>query len=157
GYANPFTDGAASQYPAWFAGDPSTLDVTDNPNIEGGGYITAEDYGMILLMHLRGGVCGGNRVLSDAAVARMQQDRIGAVYGGSTKRALLQGYGLGWWTDRTQPGVVVDIGLYGATPWLDVPRGYGAMILIEGNSAMGARLWLRTKPILDEIFDAAAF
>ena len=154
GYTNQFTDGAASKYPEWFTGDPATLNVTDNPNIEGGGYINVEDYGKILLMHLRGGMCGSTRVLSDAAVALMQRDRIGAVYGGSTNRALVQGYGLGWWTDRTNPGVVADIGLYGATPWLDVARGYGAMILIEANSAAGARLWLRTKPLLDAMFDS---
>ena len=152
GYTNQFTDGAASRYPEWFNGNPATLNVTDNPNIEGGGYMTAEDYGKILLMHLRGGMCGSARVLSDAAVARMQEDRIGVVYGGSTGRALLDGYGLGWWTDRAHPGVIADIGLYGATPWLDVPRGYGAIILIQGNSAAGASLWLRTKPILDGIF-----
>ena len=156
GYTNQFTDGAASGYPAWFTGDPSTLNATDNPNIEGGGYIDAEDYGKILLMHLRGGMCGSNRVLSDTAVARMQQDRIAAAYGGTTNTAVLQGYGLGWWIDRSHPGVVADIGLYGATPWLDVARGYGAMILIEGNSTIGAQLWLETKPILDGMFDAAS-
>jgi CubicO group peptidase (beta-lactamase class C family) len=157
GYTNQFNDGAASGYPTWFTGDPSTLNKTDNPNIEGGGYISAEDYGKILLMHLRGGMCGSTRVLSEAAAARMQQDRIGSVYGGVTNKALLQGYGLGWWIDRSHPGVVADIGLYGATPWIDVPRGYAAMILIEGNSTIGGQLWMQTKPILDAIFDAAHF
>ena len=76
----------------------------------------------------------------------MQQDRIAAAYGGTTNRALRQGYGLGWWIDRSHPGVVADIGLYGATPWLDVARGYGAMILIEGNSTIGAQLGSRRSP-----------
>jgi hypothetical protein len=72
-----------------------------------------------------------------------------------TNKELLQGYGLGWWLDLAHPGVVADIGLYGATPWLDVHRGCGAMILIEGNSTMGGQLWLATKPVLDAMFDAA--
>jgi CubicO group peptidase (beta-lactamase class C family) len=157
GYTNQFTGGGARNYPAWFTGDPATLNHTDNPNIEGGAYIDAEDYGKILLMHLRGGVCGDTRVLSDSAVARMQRDRIGEVYGGSTNVPTLQGYGLGWWVDRSHAGVVADIGLYGATAWLDVPRGYGVMILLEANSTIGGELLLRTKPVLDAIFDAAHF
>ena len=154
GYTNQFSGGARG-YPRSFDGNPANITVTDNPNIEGGGYITAADYGKILLMHLRGGLCGDTRVLSDSAVARMQEDRIGEVYDGVTNSELLQGYGLGWWIDRSHPGVVADIGLYGATPWLDTQRGYGAMILIEGNSTIGGQLWLATKPILDAMFDAA--
>ena len=79
------------------------------------------------------------------------------VYGGSTNVPTLQGYGLGWWVDRSHAGVVADIGLYGATAWLDVPRGYGVMILLEANSTIGGELLLRTKPVLDAIFDAAHF
>ena len=56
---------------------------------------------------------------------------------------------------RTEASGYADIGLYGATPWLDTQRGYGAMILIEGNSTIGGQLWLATKPILDAMFDAA--
>lgn len=154
GYTNQFS-GVSRGYPSSFNGDAANAISTDNPSIEGGGYITAADYGKILLMHLRGGLCGSNRVLSDSSVVRMQQDRIGQVYGGVTNKAALQGYGLGWWVDRAHPGVVADIGLYGATAWLDANRGYGVMILMEGNSAIGGNLWLATKPMLDAMFDAA--
>jgi CubicO group peptidase (beta-lactamase class C family) len=153
GYTNPFAGGGTQGYPSWFTGDASAIPATENPNIEGGGYITVEDYGKILLMHLRGGMCGNTRVLSEAAVTRMQQDRIGEVYGGVTDNAVLQGYGMGWWIDRAHPGVFADIGFYGATPWLDTRRGYGAMILIEGTGPQGAALWVATKPILDSIID----
>ena len=47
--------------------------------------------------------------------------------------------------------------MYGATPWLDVQRGYGARILIEGTGPIGGSLWMQTKPILDGILDAAHF
>jgi CubicO group peptidase (beta-lactamase class C family) len=154
GYTNEFS-AATRGYPASFNGDTANAVHTDNPSIEGGGYITAADYGKILLMHLRGGMCGTNRVLEDSSVVRMQQDRIGQVYGGVTNKGPLQGYGMGWWIDRAHPGVVADIGLYGATAWLDTTRGYGVMILIEGNSTIGGNLWLTTKPMLDATFDAA--
>lgn len=154
GYTNQFSGGTHG-YPSSFNGDPGDVVHTDNPNIEGGGYIAAADYGKILLMHLRGGQCGSTQVLSQAAVARMQEDRIAEVYHGVTGKPVLEGYGLGWWIDRSHPGVVTDIGFYGATPWLDVGRGYGAMILIEGNGPLGSQLWAATKPILDSMFDAA--
>lgn len=154
GYTNQFAGGTRG-YPSSFHGRPSDVLATDNPNIEGGAYATAEDYGKLLLMFLRGGTCGETRVLSDSAVARMEADRIGTVYGGSTSVPALQGYGMGWWIDRNHPGVIADPGFYGAVPWIDRNRGYGAFIAIEGNSTQGTALWARTKPILDSIVDAA--
>jgi CubicO group peptidase (beta-lactamase class C family) len=159
-YAMTFGSGgdlaSALSYPDFFQGDIANLPQTDNPNIEGGGYATAADYARVLLMHLRGGVCDGGRVLSQEAVARMQQDRILEAYGASTPNANLQGYGLGWWIDRQHPGVFADGGAYGAAPWLDLSRNYGAIILLEANSALGRALFAATKPILDAIFDQAA-
>ena len=161
GYSNHFLDSISLEgplagliYPPDFTGDPATLPVTENPNIEGGAYTTVRDYGELLLMHLRGGVCGNRRVLSEASVARMQEDRIGDVYGGSTGSSELSGYGLGWWIARERPGLVVDDGAYGATAWLDVGRGYGAVILIEDEFGSGSRLRDATQPIMDAIIDA---
>jgi hypothetical protein len=94
-------------------------------------------------------------VLSEAAVARMQADRIMMVYNGSTTSATLQGYGMGWWVDRMNPGVVVDPGAYGAIAWLDNKREYGAFIVLEATSALGSELLGKAKPALDGIFDAA--
>ena len=59
-----------------FQGDPANLPSSDNPNVERGLYIDAADYGKLLLMHLRDGQCDGGRVLSEAAVRRMREDRI---------------------------------------------------------------------------------
>jgi len=84
-------------YPRAFDADPTTLAPTDNPNMEGGAYITAPDYAELLLMHLRGGRCGDRQVLSSAAIDRMHADRIGQVYGGSVGT---MGYGMGWWINR---------------------------------------------------------
>jgi CubicO group peptidase (beta-lactamase class C family) len=156
GYTNQYEQATLSTlglgavaYPGFFTGDVSTLPKTDNPSIEGGAYVQARDYGKILLMHLRGGLCGSTRVLSEAAVARMQEDRIGEVYGGSTGRDTLAGYGMGWWVDRAHPGVVVDPGAYGAVAYLDNTRGYGVFIAVEQSVG---DLVAATKPALDALF-----
>lgn len=153
GYTNQFAK-AGLAYPAFFDGDPSLLPETDNPNIEGGAYINVEDYATLLLMHLRGGLCGDKRVLSEDAVERMQADRI-SVYGGSTPDPSRAGYGFGWWVDRDAP-VVVDPGAYGAVAALDLGRGYGVFIALESASDVGVSLFDEVKPALDSAFDAAA-
>ncbi len=102
---------------------------TDNPNLEGGAYVTTGDYGALLLMHLRDGMCGDNRVLSAESLDRMHSDRIMA---GS-------GYGMGWWVDR-ENGRITDGGLYGTVPWLDLEDGYGAYLVVEADSPTGNAL-----------------
>jgi CubicO group peptidase (beta-lactamase class C family) len=170
GYANQFAKatqlgglGAALRYPSFFQGDTANLPATENPNVEGGLYTTVEDYGKVLLMHLRGGECEGGRVLSQGAVARMRVDRILETYNGTTAGMAgrtnggggLDGYGMGWWIDRTHPGVFADPGLYGSFPWLDLTRGYGAFLAIEANGDVGGALWQSVKPDLDAVFAAA--
>ncbi|HVU04094.1 MAG TPA: serine hydrolase [Polyangiaceae bacterium] len=168
GYGNQFTqafssggapDGGGSladalAYPPFFQGDPANLHPTTNPSIEGGLYTTAGDYGKVLLMHLRGGLCDGKRVLSEQAVARMQEDRIGEKYQGKTPSPDLEGYGLGWWIDRNHPGVFADPGAYGAVPWLDLSRDYAAFLVIEKDAGVGAQLFTMVKPVLDDVFDS---
>ena len=117
-----------------FDGDVTKLVPTDNPNMEGGAYITTGDYAKLLLMQLRGGMCGDEQVLSQASLDRMQSDRIGAVYGGETQTG--SGYGMGWWVDRTS-GLLTDPGAFGAMPWLDLEDGYGAYLVIESDAATG--------------------
>lgn len=150
GFNNHFvqypTGGGVLGYPIGFDGDPETLEPTENPNMEGGLYTSVRDYGELLLMHLRGGTCGGNRVLSEESVWRMQEDRIQQVYDGSAGRG--QGYGMGWWVSRDRPGWVSDGGAYGSFPWIDNERGYAAFSVIEGNSGVGSQLAF---DILDEI------
>jgi CubicO group peptidase (beta-lactamase class C family) len=144
---------SALSYPTFFQGDAANLDPSDNPSIEGGAYTTARDYGKILLMHLRGGICDHGRVLAKESVSRMQEDRIAEAYNGTTGVDAFSGYGLGWWIDREDKGVFVDSGAYGAMPWLDVPRGYGAVILIEGSTPQGRAMMADVKPLLDAVFD----
>lgn len=160
GYNNHFIQFTAApfEYPEAFGGDPSTLQPTENPNMEAGVYITAGDYGELLLMHLRGGVCGENQVLSQEALDRMHSDRILDVYGGD---AIVgersdgevgqgqQGYGMGWWVDRGT-GMISDGGAYGSVPWLDLGDGYGAYLVIEADSLTGQSLAGELKPIVEQ-------
>jgi len=145
-------EGALS-YPTFFGGDPENLGPTQNPSVEGGAYTDVRSYGEILLMHLRGGVCPNGRVLSEASVARMQQDRIGTVYGGSTGDSDMPGYGLGWWVSRDEPGVVADAGAFGALPFLDTERGYGVMVIVESTNDATSGLRAKLQPIVERILD----
>ena len=74
-------------YPTMFDADPATLLPTDNPNMEGGAYITTGDYAKLLLMHLRGGMCGDTQVLSQDALDRHARRPHGEVYGGAARPA----------------------------------------------------------------------
>ena len=150
GFNNHFSQIATEgfRYPRTFDGDPSVLADTDNPNIEGGAYVTTGDYGKLLLMHLRGGVCGDEQVLSAESLARMHTDRIGDVYGGDAYRPG-SGYGMGWWVGR-QTGYISDGGAYGSVPWLDLDDGYGAFLVIEADSTTGNELAAQLQPIIDE-------
>jgi CubicO group peptidase (beta-lactamase class C family) len=157
GYTNPFNQAGVSllAYPN-FDADRSKLPVSSNPSLEGGGYVTAPDFAKLLLMHLRGGKCGDQRVLSEAAVTAMQKDRV-AAYGGTPSAgtaavgaAAATGYGFGWWISAQG---LSDPGLYGAYPFLDVGRGYGVILMLEANGAVGSRIGVVLKPSLDALFD----
>lgn len=156
GYTNQFGRQPFG-YPTFFEADADKLPPTENPSIEGGAYVTAPDYGKLLWMHLRGGKCGDTQVLSEAAVARMQKDRVGGKDGYAPEvgtRGTIPGYGLGWWVDDAQ-GYIADPGAYGAYPVIDAKRGYAYFIVIELTTEVGAKLALATKPVLDEIFSSA--
>jgi CubicO group peptidase (beta-lactamase class C family) len=86
-------------YPVAFGGDPDSVTASDNPNIEGGAHITAADYGKLLLMHLRGGMCGDSQVFTQASLDTMHADRVASAYNGDAS-APDTGYGMGWWVNR---------------------------------------------------------
>lgn len=146
GYNNHWASAGGFDYPDDF--DPDALPPTDNPQTEGGGYITAPDYAELLLMHLRGGVCDGGRVMSEEAVARAHADRVASAYGENA--TVSPGYGLGWWVNR-ETGIISDGGAYGSQPWLDVENGYGAFLVIEAGSGLGSQMYDELAPLLETI------
>ncbi len=139
-YNNHFTQlgPGGFDYPTEFNSDPTTLAPTANPSMEGGAYVTTGDYGKLLLMHLRGGDCNGQQVLSPEALDRMHSDRLSEAYDGNAGGPGT-GYGMGWWVDRST-GRISDAGAYGSVPWLDLEDGYGAFLVIEATSGTGNEL-----------------
>jgi CubicO group peptidase (beta-lactamase class C family) len=132
-----FNNRVGFDYPADFDGDPAVLSPTDNPSPGAGAYIAAPDYAQLMLMQLRGGMCGDERVLSGDAVERMLADRIGTVYGGDTGGD--NGYGMGWWVERAS-GRRIAYGGFGATPMLDPDNGFGVYLVTESNGETGRGL-----------------
>lgn len=149
GYTNHWASlaGGSTDYPSAYSGDPSQLEATENPNIEGGVYTTVPDYAALLLMYLRSGACPNGQVLSQTAIDEMHVDRIGAVYSGDA-RSGDNGYGIGWWVDRTT-GRVFNDGAYGSQAWLDLEGGYGAYLVVEDGP--GKRFKTEIEPLLDEL------
>ncbi len=157
GYNNHFaqlleTGRGNFDYPLQFAGDPNNLLPTENPNMEGGLYTTTGDYGKLLEMHLNGGRCENGRVLSEASVERMQENRIFDVWGGRTGTGW-EGYGLGWWVDTDAWGVRTDGGAYGSFPWLDRDRRYAAFLVLEASAGLGTNLGLATVPSIEDALE----
>lgn len=134
GYSNYISQmGNGIDYPPEFGGDPSTLVITDNPNIEAGAYATPKAFAELLLMYLSEGNCGdGHQVLSPQAIDRMVTDRVATIYDGQAAPGL--GYGLGWWIDR-ESGLAYSVGAYGAVPALQLDEGFGFYLVLEANDA----------------------
>ncbi len=167
-FAQAVSTGGPFGYPTGFRGDPATLQPTDNPNMEGGVYVSPRDYAELVRMHLRGGVCDGGRVLSEESVERMHADRVVSTYDadlgpdddeeasegdpGTSSEFTYRGYGLGWWV--LDDGVIEDAGAYGAVPWIDLDRGYGAYLVVEATSSKGRDLARAIRPIIAEEVDA---
>jgi len=150
-YAQIVSPQGAFAYPPQFDGSPAALKSTDNPNMEGGAYISPKDYASLLLMHLRGGRCGDEQVLSTAAVDRMHADRLKPAFNGTASGG--QGYGLGWWVSPEDPQRIQDGGSFGSVPWLDLGRGYGAYVVIEDTARAGEQLARKVRPLIETAID----
>jgi CubicO group peptidase (beta-lactamase class C family) len=120
-----FTFGNPWESPTSFTGSVESLAGTTNPNIEGGAITNMADYAKLLQVHLNGGFCEGTQVLSEASIASMQVDRGGVVATNATP------YGMGWWIQTSNPGVLTDPGAFGAVSFIDVNRGIGGYMAID--------------------------
>jgi CubicO group peptidase (beta-lactamase class C family) len=143
-YNNPWFqlpfDPTTFGYPA-VGGDPvSMLAPTENPSIMGGAYTTADDLAVLLLMHLRDGMCGDERVLSTESLERMHEDRIARVYDGDSEftdaegnaTGEVWGYGMGFPIDR-ETGRPATASPFGQQAWLDLDEGYAVLLLLEAS------------------------
>jgi CubicO group peptidase (beta-lactamase class C family) len=155
GYNNHFIQFSGDDsvaYPRDFMANPENLSPTENPNMEGGLWTTTRDYGELLLMQLRGGTCGENRVLSEQSVDKMLSNRIFDAYGGTAGRGG-GGYGFGWWTWPEPSAIRVDPGAYGSYPWIDRERGYAAFLIVEDRSSTGSDIAAGLIPAIESAID----
>ncbi len=120
--------------------------------MEGGAYMTTGDYAKLLLMHLRGGMCGDTQVLSQDALDQTHADRIGEVYGGVPGPASATAWAGG---SIATSGRISDPGAYGAVPWLDLEAGYGAYLVIEDDVITGNILAFQLYDLIDSAIAAA--
>ena len=137
-------------YPSQFQGDPANVESSANPNIEAGGHISPVDYAELLLMHLRGGTCNENQVLTQESLDSMYTDRLSTIADGSFAGGNV-GYGMGWWIER-ETGQINDGGAWGTLPWIDLEDDYGAVLVIEATSGIASEF--RTE--IDDLVEVIA-
>ena len=111
-----------------FNGTVESLPGQSNPHIGGGAITNMADYAKLLQIHLNGGFCGDQQVLSQAAIDRMRVDR------GSVVSMSPIAYGMGWWIASDNPGVYDDPGAFGAISFIDIEHGIGGYIAIDDYS-----------------------
>lgn len=107
-----------------------------NPNLQGGVYTTAEDYGRFLGMIAAGGVHGGRRILSEKAITELERVQTGGVRMAYRPMGLddLDAYALGHWCEApaSDGGCLLasSPGAFGVYPWIDRRTGlYGLFFL----------------------------
>jgi CubicO group peptidase (beta-lactamase class C family) len=117
---------------------------------------SAQDYLNFLTMLLNKGMFNGKRVLSEASVAELLKVQTAGKPVRSTLR-ICEGmpYGLGAWvqeTDETGNATVLSCpGLSGAWPWVDLKRGYAAIVLsAKDPSDMRRDIYEMLKQEIDE-------
>jgi CubicO group peptidase (beta-lactamase class C family) len=138
-----------------FEGDADAL----NPS--GGAASTPEDYINFLSMILNKGMFNGKRILSEAAIDKMQTvqtTNIPKKYTPKTAEGFE--YGLGEWIqeqdDKGNSTVVSCPGLFGTWPFVDKCRGYAGIVFVKSLlSDQKKELYLEIKKRIDEEIPSA--
>lgn len=131
---------------------------TANPRIGGGASASLRDYGNLLLVHLSGGLFNGRQILSQQAVAEMQRSQTGSSPFQTLEQKQEYGYGLSWWFDAVDAQgnatQISDAGAFGAIPWIDLGRGYGAFLFVRDRLQTGVALYNEILPLIQHGIDA---
>jgi CubicO group peptidase (beta-lactamase class C family) len=124
----------------------------DTGRLGGGGRTSLDSYGQLLKMHLSGGRHNGRRFLDPELVALMQAPN-GSRFRNPIPQTEAYGYGMSWWFDQVdasgQPMIVSDPGAWGAYPWLDLRRGYGAFLFVRKRLDDGVKLQRELRPLIE--------
>ncbi len=138
---------------AW-DGNLDSLRGQRNPHIGGGAISNMRDYAKILISHLRGGWCGGNRILSIDGIKQLQTNRT---------KEFRRNYGMGWrisYSSDKTPYLYWDPGAFGAVAWIDTLRGVGGYMAIDdydtsSSSAAINLLLFEVIPLIESAIDRA--
>ena len=139
-----------------------------NPDVAGGARSTAEDYSRFLTMLLQRGVWSGKRILSEQAVAEIEQDQAPAAaivttpY--TTVATLLPSTsgarpGLGMWREATdaRTGTLLIAscpGTYGFTPWIDYKLNLAGVLSMKYDLGKAAYDIMRVRQLVPEAIAA---
>jgi len=139
-----------------------------NPDVAGGARSTAEDYARFLTMLLQDGVWSGKHILSEQAVAQIEQDQaptsaiISTPY--TTVTTLLPSTsracpGLGMWREETDPvtGTLLIAscpGTYGFTPWIDYRLNLAGVLSMKYDPAKAAYDIMRVRQLVPQAIAA---
>jgi CubicO group peptidase (beta-lactamase class C family) len=124
-------------------------------NPSGGARSTAADYMNFLDMILNKGMFNGKQILSEASVLEMQKAQsAGLPVTYKPKVAEGYDYALGEWIQEKdalgKTTVVCSPGLFGTWPWVDIGRGYSAIIFEKGILSEQKRdAYLQIKDAID--------
>ncbi len=139
-----------------------------NPDTAGGARSTAEDYTRFLTMLLQNGVWSGRRILSEQAVAQIEQDQapgstiIATPY--TTVASLLPSTsgvrpGLGMWREETDSSTGTLLiascpGTYGFTPWIDYKLNLAGVLSMQYDLGKAAYAVMRVRQLVPQAIAA---
>jgi CubicO group peptidase (beta-lactamase class C family) len=155
-----YETGNTAQNPLAFNGNSDSLLGRSNPHAGGGAIANIRDMAKLLLLHIREGMCGDNRILSPEAVSFMQVNRKAGLPA-TPSFAESRSYGMGWWGRDELPGVFYDSGAYGSVVWIDTKRMIGGFVAVEDLPLTGdfAKSWdlvlNEIIPLVGELVDEA--
>jgi CubicO group peptidase (beta-lactamase class C family) len=133
-----------------------------NPLLAGGARSSLRDYGRFLGMIAGKGVCGGRRILSEAAIREMQKDQTGALpllRASNDRMGRASHYGLGQWLDVQAPdGRTIQVsspGAFGFRPWVNLDRAvYGVFMMQRAPNGPGASAVFDPWTLIDKAHQA---
>jgi CubicO group peptidase (beta-lactamase class C family) len=142
---------------------------TNNPLVGGGAKSSAREYARFLQMILDKGVWNGKRILSEPAVAAMEQDYTEGVQVMTYANGVLApkqppekaSYGLGMWrVMQPHTGELVELnsqGKWGFSPWIDRQRGLVGILSTKSNLKIMMPTYRRLKLLLRDIIPLHSF
>ncbi len=139
-----------------------------NPDVAGGARSTADDYSRFLTMLLQRGVWSGKHILSEQAVAQIEQDQAAASTIAATPYTAVASLlpstsgarpGLGMWREETDPGIGTLLiascpGTYGFTPWIDYKLNLAGVLSMKYDLAKAAYAIMRVRQLVPQAIAA---